>query len=303
MEEKLLSVIMPSYNRKEFVCSAIDSVLNQSYKNVEIIVVDDCSTDGSFDMLTEKYSTNDKLILHRNEHNSGAGFNRKLGYSMAHGDYIVFMDDDDYYTNMDFYRHAVDILEQMPNVGLVSSSSVIEYVQDNRFEEDWMNIEGLINNAEYLSEFQQKYMKSNSSFTTVFRRKALEDANFSEMEMVNDASIYMRALLAGDCYVLKEISGNYRVHTKNITFNLKTEFIIDNLVEKKRIHDEIIKRNLLQDTDTWLKKQMLLTVKYFIINNNIGDEDMNKLTSWISNNCGNVAEEINNELWEIYRSK
>ena len=42
MEEKLLSVIMPSYNRKEFVCSAIESVLNQSYKNVEIIVVDDC---------------------------------------------------------------------------------------------------------------------------------------------------------------------------------------------------------------------------------------------------------------------
>ena len=42
---------------------------------------------------------------------------------------------------------------------------------------------------------------------------------------------------------------------------------------------------------------------YFIINNNIGDEDMNKLTSWISNNCGNVAEEINNELMKIYNNK
>lgn len=287
----LISVIIPSFNRKEFIDRAIDSVLKQNYKDVEILVIDDGSTDGTYEFLKEKYN-NSNVKIYRNETNSGAGYSRKSGYQKSNGKYIIFMDDDDYYTNFDFFNHAIDVFKQNECVSMVSSSSTIEYVKENRFEPSIMNIKGLINNSDYLLKFQIEYMKSNSTFTTVFSRDKLEEAHFGQMEMVNDSSIYLRALLAGHAYILDEISGIYRVHSKNITFSLKTDFIIDNLIEKKRIYDEIKQRNLLEDPDLWLKKQVLLTAKYFVENNKLEDKDFEGLINWCKENCGNKSIEI-----------
>ena len=290
--DNIISVIIPSYNRKEFIDRAIDSVLKQNHKKVEILVIDDGSTDGTFEYLNGKYQNNSIVKIFRNEKNSGAGYSRKSGYKKSIGKYIVFMDDDDYYTNFDFFSHAIEVFEKNENVSMVSSSSTIEYVKENRFEESKMNIKGLIYNSDYLSKFQLEYMKSNSTFTTVFSKYALEKANFGQMEMVNDSSIYLRALLAGDAYILDEISGIYRVHSKNITFNLKTDFIIDNLIEKKRIYDEIKQRDLLENPDLWLKNQVLLTARYFVENNNLEDRDFKSLINWCKDNCGNKTIEI-----------
>ena len=258
MDNKLISIIIPSYNRKEFIGQAINSALKQSYKDIEIIIIDDGSSDGTFEFLNEQYKNNSNIKIYRNEKNSGAGFSRKDGYKKSNGDYVVFMDDDDYYTNFDFFEQAVNILNKMENVSMVSSSSVVEYVKENKFEDSIMNIKGLIEKSEYLSEFQLKYMKSNSTFTTVFRKSALNQAKFCDVEMVNDSSIYLRALIAGDAYILDAISGIYRVHSKNITFSLGVKFIIDNLIEKKKVYEEIKNRALLSNPEEWLEKQVLL---------------------------------------------
>ena len=302
MENKLISIIIPSYNRRDFICRAIDSVLKQNYNDIEIIIVDDGSTDGTLEFLKEQYKNKKNIFLYKNEKNSGAGFSRKVGYSKARGAYLIFMDDDDYYTNYEFFKHAIDIFSKMKNVGMVSSSSTIEYVKENKFEDSIMNIKGLIEKSEYLSEFQQKYMKSSSTFTTIFRKQTLDEANFDNVEMVNDSSIYLRALIAGDAYILDEISGVYRVHSKNITFNLSVDFIIENLIEKRKVYDEIIKRKLLEDTDEWLKKQVLLTTEYYVQYNNTKDEDFTKLISWCENNSGAFSKEIVNKL-KVLREK
>ncbi|MBR3002455.1 MAG: glycosyltransferase family 2 protein [Clostridia bacterium] len=299
MTNELISIIIPSYNRKDFICKAIESVLKQTYKNVEIIIVDDGSNDGTFETLHEKYDEIKNIKILKNERNSGAGFSRKVGYKEAKGAYIIFMDDDDYYTNFNFFDDAIKIFKKMQNVGMVSSSSVIEYVKENKFEDSIMNVNGLIKKSEYLSEFQQKYMKSNSTFTTIFRKSTLDNANFNDVDMVNDSSIYLRALIAGDAYVLNEISGVYRVHSKNITFSLNTTFIIQNLIEKKKVFEEIQKREILANPEEWLKKQVLLTTSYFVKYNNISDEDFEKLINWCCNNCGNVAKDVNKELKNI----
>ena len=141
-------------------------------------------------------------------------------------------------------------------------------------------------------------MKSNSTFTTVFRKECLEKSNFKDVEMVNDSSIYLRALLSGDAYILDTISGVYRIHSKNITFSLKTDFIIENLNEKRNVYKEIVSRNILENPDEWLKKQVLLTSLYFIKNNIISDEEFDKLVNWCKINCLNYAEEIVSDLLE-----
>lgn len=289
----LVSVIIPSYNRKEFLIEAVESVLKQTYKNTEIIIIDDGSTDGTEAIVKEKYKNNQLISFFKNEKNSGAGFSRNVGYKKANGEYLIFMDDDDYYTNERFFEDAINILKEKKYISFVSSSSIIEYINENRTEESIMNIKGEIKNSEYLSSFQQKYMKSNSTFTTVFRKKSLQEANFENVSMVNDSSIYLRALLSGNAYVLDCISGVYRVHSKNISFNLNVDFIIENLIEKEKVYQEIKSRNILENPEEWLKNQILLTTEYFVQNNNITDNDFYKLIDWCKKN---VSEELTNIL-------
>lgn len=88
----LISVIIPTYNRSTLVIKAIDSVLYQTYKFFEIIVVDDCSTDDTISVLS-KYG--DRIRLAKNEVNSYVGFARNIGVGLAQGEYVAFLDSDD----------------------------------------------------------------------------------------------------------------------------------------------------------------------------------------------------------------
>lgn len=89
----LISVVLPSFNRADTLPRAIDSVLNQSYRNLELIVVDDASTDGTQDLLLGISDNRVKSIVL--EHNSGGSRARNHGVHMAQGNYIAFQDSDD----------------------------------------------------------------------------------------------------------------------------------------------------------------------------------------------------------------
>lgn len=91
----MVSVVIPLYNAEPYIERCIDSVINQSYKDWEIVIVDDASTDGSL-RIVEKYktaSTNIRIVKH--EHNKGLMFTRHDGYKAAKGDFLLFLDADD----------------------------------------------------------------------------------------------------------------------------------------------------------------------------------------------------------------
>lgn len=90
-----VSIIMPVYNKEKHLESSINSILNQSYSNIELIIVDDSSIDNSRDIL-EKYKFNPKIKIFYNEKNQGCYYSRNLGIKNASGDYIGFQDSDDY---------------------------------------------------------------------------------------------------------------------------------------------------------------------------------------------------------------
>lgn len=110
-----VSVIIPTYNRYKYLLNAVDSVLNQTYKNIELIVINDCSTQPDYEKGLENFTVldiknksinqkNPNLILINLEKNSKtrlgygcAAFVRNMGIKIASGDYISFLDDDDYW--------------------------------------------------------------------------------------------------------------------------------------------------------------------------------------------------------------
>lgn len=90
---KLVSIIVPIYNVEEFIEACVESILNQTYHNIEVILVNDGSTDSSFDKI-QKY-INDPRIEIINQKNQGLGGARNTGLKQANGEYIVFVDSDD----------------------------------------------------------------------------------------------------------------------------------------------------------------------------------------------------------------
>lgn len=93
MENELVSIIMPTYNCAKFIKETIQSVLNQTYENWELVIVDDCSNDNTEEIVE---SFNDKRIkYHKLEKNSGAAVARTTAMKMAIGNYMAFLDSDD----------------------------------------------------------------------------------------------------------------------------------------------------------------------------------------------------------------
>lgn len=95
MNEPLVSVIMPAYNSADFIAEAIASVRNQSYKNWELFVIDDVSTDNTCSIVKKIIRLEPRIRLLKNLNNEGAGVSRNKGIAAAKGNFIAFLDADD----------------------------------------------------------------------------------------------------------------------------------------------------------------------------------------------------------------
>lgn len=107
-----VSVIIPTYNRKEITQTAINSILKQSYNNFEIIIIDDGSSDGSFQILKEQYEQEEKIILLKQSH-SGVSKARNLGLKHASGEWLAFLDSDDFF-HADKLEKQIELIKQNP---------------------------------------------------------------------------------------------------------------------------------------------------------------------------------------------
>lgn len=107
----LISIVVPVYNMEKYLCRCVDSILNQTYRNLEIILVDDCSTDKSPQLIKEYLEQDDRIKTVRHEKNRGLFQARITGSLEAHGKYLAFVDSDDY-ISIDWYRMLLKKAEQ-----------------------------------------------------------------------------------------------------------------------------------------------------------------------------------------------
>jgi len=116
----LVSVIIPTFNRKEKVCSAIESVLNQTNRSFELVVVDDGSTDATAEFLTKEYQDQLTIVTTSRQGVSAA---RNIGVSMSTGDWIAFLDSDDIW-HPDKLKRQIEFHQQQPAI-LISQTQEI----------------------------------------------------------------------------------------------------------------------------------------------------------------------------------
>lgn len=109
--EALVSIIVPNYNSEKFIKETLDSVLAQTYQNWEMFVVDDCSTDGSVEIIRSYAEKDARIRLVLREKNSGVANVRNAGIQLANGEYIALLDSDDVWT-ADKLARQVSLLQE-----------------------------------------------------------------------------------------------------------------------------------------------------------------------------------------------
>lgn len=134
-ENALVSIIIPTYNRSYCICPAIDSVLTQTHTNVEVIVVDDGSTDGTEALIAERYGADPRVVYHQ-QTNAGVSAARNAGIALARGEFIGLLDSDDSFMPWKLELQLA-AFERHPDIGMVwtdmSAVSPDGHITDARY--------------------------------------------------------------------------------------------------------------------------------------------------------------------------
>jgi glycosyltransferase involved in cell wall biosynthesis len=282
----MVSVIIPNYNHSFFLQKRIDSVLQQSFKNFEVIILDDCSTDDSR-VIIETYRTN-PLVSHivYNSANSGNTFHQwKKGIELAKGDYIWLAESDDY-CEANFLEVLVGLLNRNPNASLAYCKSTrvnekeeviddlsfwYEDLAETRWQHDYLN-----SGDDEIKDYLYKKNTIPNASAVVFRRdKALlVSDDYLTYKLSGDWLFWILLLERGDVTFTTGTTNYFRTHSNSVrkyeekkqTSAIELNRILSYLyskqfISKKKVN-QILKAGLPASTDSFQRiKGLLIYVK------------------------------------------
>lgn len=214
---KKVSVIMPMYNVEKFVSNSIESVLNQTYSNFELIIIDDKSTDSSCEIASEYASKYPNIRLVINAKNSLVGYSRNVGLLYAEGEYISFIDADDMYRS-DYLEKLVNALEEN-NVDIAMCKHR-QFVGNKCIGQD--NSSGEVRVVDVIEEPQFLNAARGYCWNKVYRREIFDKLRFQTGITFEDIPFTYPALILAQkiAYVDEELY-HYRRNINGITFTNK----------------------------------------------------------------------------------
>ena len=185
MTKKKVSVIVSVYNTEKYVRKCIDAILNQTYSNLELVLIDDKSSDNSLSILRE-YKNNSKVVLIENEQNKGLSYSRNVGLKMSHGDYIGYIDSDDY-IEPDYYEKLMEAI-QKEKADIAVCDMKLYYEKTKTFQicrgNDTNKKIGFIHNG-----------LAASACNKLFKREIMEKYPFAEGKVNEDIAVVIPALV------------------------------------------------------------------------------------------------------------
>ena len=250
----LVSVIVPSYNYLRYIDRCLESVLTQDYPNIEIIVVDDGSTDGSLEYLKGLSAT----IKVLQQENQGVSVARNRGLLESKGEFVAFLDADDFW----------DISKISKQLNIVLSTSVdLVYSGVNLVAPDGIEIIGVINPqyygdcAPYFRQFPTRAIITLGTSNALFRKTILSQSGIldARLSISADWDFFRRYCDYGRVAILNEQLTFYRQHPENMSTYSKS-FISDTIRSvRKMLTDDLHKSSHWARLKVRFSTAMLLT--------------------------------------------
>ena len=218
----LISIIIPVYNTEKYLVRCLNSVLIQSYKNIEVILIDDGSTDNSYKICLG-FSKLDKRIKVIKQQNSGASVARNKGINIAKGKYIGFVDSDDI-IDKDMFKTLYDNL-----IKYDADLSICEVVRFNK-EPNFNNSNNitLLNKKEALKILLEDKKICSYSVNKLCKKELIKDIKYPLNKMQEDVGTIYKFITTANKIVYSD-SKLYGYYTRlgSVTKTLKTQFIYD----------------------------------------------------------------------------
>ncbi len=273
----LISVIIPNFNHARYLPERIDSVLGQTYRNMEVIILDDCSTDDSREVI-ERYRQQDSRIVRvvYNDTNGGRVFKQwKKGLSLAKGDLLWIAESDDK-CEPTFLERLVQCFIDHPTLSLAFTKSL----QFNDAGKTWISDSerlqaGVYSSRVFLNRFMSYGCVMQNASACLFSREAYEliDDRYTDFRCSGDYMFWTEIAECGDVAIVDERLNLYRKHSSNTTkFGFtqginqrESKIVLDYILEKKYISKKeynSIRRDFLRNfvfeliEDEQLKKEI-----------------------------------------------
>lgn len=227
-----VSVIIPTFNRENYLYQAIESALNQDYPNMEVIVSDNASTDNTQESI-KKYFVDSRFKYFRNEKNLGMVGNQRRGlFEYSCGDWGLVLDSDDYLCDNSYISKAVKLIEENKNVVLVHANFRTKYEGTAEFKDSDKQLERIVSGRWMFLNYKYAVLgKVNYDKLTVLfnRRIAMELDIFKEDILSSDREAFLKITLEGDVGFVSDVVAVYRVHSSNLSKSSDMEVFFKNI--------------------------------------------------------------------------
>lgn len=241
-----VSVIVPVYNTYKYLRKCLDSLVNQTLDDIEIIVINDCSTDESKKILDEYELKYDNVLVFHNKINKGIGYNRNLGIKKATGEYISFIDSDDFVDETMYDKMYKKAKEDNLDLVICKFHKMLEK------DDDLIEIEP----DSKIPYFKNTNLKSTPNllldinlapWNKLYKKELLDDISFPEDLKYEDAIVVVKALArAKKIGMVDEKLNYYLVRSKSETTSMDKR-VFDILTITKEIIEELKNKDYYND--------------------------------------------------------
>jgi glycosyltransferase involved in cell wall biosynthesis len=242
----LVSIILPTYNGERYISQSISSCLEQTYKNIELIVVNDCSTDNTLSIINEIAEQDPRLTIISNKENLRLPKSLNIGHKIANGSLITWHSDDNYYEN-DAIMEMVDCFKRNPFADII-------YANFNIIDEN-----GTFIKKEILKESEFLYHNNCIGACFLYRKEVFtslvgyDDSLF----LAEDYDFWIRAYENSTFYRLNKFLYNYRIHSNSLT-SQQPNNIINAVISTQIKNISILEKKTNSSQKAFLYRKIIL---------------------------------------------
>ncbi|EJT6151354.1 glycosyltransferase family 2 protein [Clostridium perfringens] len=205
--QDLVSIIMPSYNTAKYISETIESVQSQTYPFWELIIVDDCSTDNT-DEVVKPYLLDDRIRYLKNDSNSGAAISRNRALREARGRWVAFLDSDDLW-KAEKLENQIDFMEK--NNYKFSYTKYVEIDENS-------NLRGvMISGPKRITKTGMYNYCWPGCLTVMYDRYFVGDIQIIDIKKNNDYAMWLKICKKADCYLYPKVMAKYRKRSGSIS--------------------------------------------------------------------------------------
>ena len=216
MQDKLVSIILPVYNGEKYLEESINSVLNQTYKNIELIIVNDNSSDSTLSIAEVFKQKDNRVKVITNKTNLKLPMSLNIGFANANGEYYTWTSDDNFY-DLNAIEKMVSYLESHPNDAMVCADFIKLNEKTNKIEVLNLNVS------------PQNMINSNCVGACFLYRKSVANlvGEYNKNKfLVEDYDYWLRIMLKGDIGHISKTLYTYRIHNESLTGTRMNEILL-----------------------------------------------------------------------------